>query len=212
MIRSSVRLLAAGVLTFAAAAPVFAGPPLLCHPYDIGSARSLPWNNGASWFDGRRMDYPTANLVVDTETILQGGTPVVVRMETLRRAAVYASQDPKIASALVERLAFRAKGPDPLAALDAAYIIQAVHQLSMLTGNSAFGVHAAALGQIVEGRSVAPYVEAAIQGRPSDPGVAFAAALIAIDTDKLAYGKYAAQARAGAAKDPLVARNLGHLN
>lgn len=212
MSRMFTRLFASGVLTLALAAPALAGPPLLCHPFDIGSAKSLPWTNSSSWFDGRNTDYPTANLVADTEAILQPATPVVVRMETLRRAAIYASRDDKAAAALVDRLAWRAKGPDPLAALDAAYIIQALRQMSAVGDNGKMGVSGSALRQIVEGRNVPAYVAAAVQGRPSDPGVAFAAALISIDTDKQAYGKYAAQARAGAAKDALVARNLDHLN
>ena len=42
--------LIAGLLCAAliAARPALAGPPLLCHPYDIGSAVSLPWN-GPAW-------------------------------------------------------------------------------------------------------------------------------------------------------------------
>ena len=28
--------------------PALAGPPLLCHPYDIAGAASLPWNGGTS--------------------------------------------------------------------------------------------------------------------------------------------------------------------
>ena len=27
------------------ATPAFAGPPLLCHPFEIGTARSLPWGS-----------------------------------------------------------------------------------------------------------------------------------------------------------------------
>ena len=36
-------LLAFALVTLAAA-PAIAGPPLVCHPYDIGNAASLPWD------------------------------------------------------------------------------------------------------------------------------------------------------------------------
>src|SRR5882724_6347749 len=64
-----------------------AGPPLICHPFDIGSARSLPWT-GPVW---SRIDknYNTDRLVEDTLGLLTPNTPVLVRLETLRRATVY---------------------------------------------------------------------------------------------------------------------------
>ena len=43
--RSSLRgALLAAALLFSPAA--FAGPPLLCHPFDTGGAASLPWGKG----------------------------------------------------------------------------------------------------------------------------------------------------------------------
>ena len=93
------RVLTALALALTVATPALAGPPLLCHPFDIGAAKSLPWDGKAGWSQGRA-DYPLKQLVADTEAILQPGTPVIVRMETLRRAAIYASQDPTVASAL----------------------------------------------------------------------------------------------------------------
>src|SRR4051812_23108515 len=106
------------------ATPAFAGPPLLCHPFDIGSARSLPWTQ--SWSQGQP-DYKVDHLIADTESLLTPSTPVLVRMETLRRAAIYASADPKVATELLNRLTTRANvsessgHPDALAFLDAAY-------------------------------------------------------------------------------------------
>ena len=90
---------------FATVAPVLAGPPLLCHPFDIGDARSLPW--GPDWSQGRS-EYNVANLVADTEAILTPTAPVIVRMETLRRAALYASLDGKVARQLLQSLNARA--------------------------------------------------------------------------------------------------------
>ena len=74
-----------GFTTFA-----FAGPPLICHPIEIGQAKSLPWvdfNHKGS------MDYDLKNLSRDTLAILNSRTPVLVRMETLRRATIYARMD-----------------------------------------------------------------------------------------------------------------------
>lgn len=207
------RVLTAFALALTVASPALAGPPLLCHPFDIGTARSLPWDGQAGWSQGRG-DYPIKQLVVDTEAILQPGTPVVVRMETLRRAAIYASQDPAVASALVNRLETKARGnqPEALAALDAAYLIEALHQVTMLGQSSEFRDRVAGVKRVLADHDPAPFVAQAVQARPSDPAVAFAAALITMGNDRQAYSAHAARARAGASQDALLARNLNHLS
>lgn len=207
------RVLTALALALAVAAPALAGPPLLCHPFDIGTAKSLPWDGTAGWSQGRA-DYPIKHLVADTEAILQPGTPVIVRMETLRRAAIYASQDPAVASALVGTLSAKARGtqPDALAALDAAYLIEALHQVSMLGQSGEFRDRVAGVKRVIAEHEAAPLVAQAIQARPSDPAVAFAAALITMMKDKPAYGAYATRARAGVAQDALLAKNINHLS
>lgn len=204
------RLLIAVALLVAVATPAMAGPPLLCHPFDIGSAKSLPWDGTGGWFQGQA-GYRTEQLIADTEAILQPGTPVLVRMETLRRAAIYASQDAPVASALVERLSAKSKA-DPLAALDAAYLIEALHQITMLDQMTEFRGRIAAVKSVLAGRDALPLLAQAVEARPSDPAVAFAAALIAMDKDKPAYSGYAARARAGATQDALLARNIKHLS
>ena len=81
--RSSLRgALLAAALLFSSAA--FAGPPLLCHPFDIGGAASLPWGKGWNVADRQ---YDTRRLSADTLGLLGAQTPVIARMETLRRAA-----------------------------------------------------------------------------------------------------------------------------
>ena len=75
-----------GFTTFAQA-----GPPLICHPMEIGQAKSLPCVE----FNHRGCtDYDLKNLSRDTLAILDSHTPVLVRMETLRRATIYARHDP----------------------------------------------------------------------------------------------------------------------
>ena len=69
-----------------------AGPPLICHPNEIGQAKSLPW---VDWTHSGSTDYDLKNLTRDTLAILDSNTPVLVRMETLRRATIYARQDPQ---------------------------------------------------------------------------------------------------------------------
>lgn len=66
-----------------------AGTPLICHPYNIGAAKSLPGSAG-DW-KGVNPSYDRKNLVGDTLALLTPETPVIVRMETLRRAAIYAT-------------------------------------------------------------------------------------------------------------------------
>jgi hypothetical protein len=207
------RVLTIVALALSVAAPALAGPPLLCHPFDIGTAKSLPWDGKAGWSQGAR-DYPIAQLVGDTEAILQPGTPV--RMETLRRAAIYASQDPAVASALVAKLSAKAgsqsTAAEGLAALDAAYLIEALHQVTMLEQSSEFRARVAGVRTVLADRDAAPFLAQAVAARPSDPAVAFAAALITSGTDRQASGSHAARARAGASQDKLLARNLGHLS
>ena len=208
------RVLTALALALAVATPALAGPPLLCHPFDIGTAKSLPWDGRAGWSQGRA-DYPIKQLVADTEAILQPETPVIVRMETLRRAAIYASQDPAVASALLQTLSAKARGtrPEAFAALDAAYLVEALHQVSMLEQSSEFKDRVPGVKRVIAEHEAAPFVAQAIQARPSDPAVAFAAAMITMmGKDKQAYGAFATRARAGAAQDALLARNLNHLS
>jgi hypothetical protein len=112
-----------------AARPALAGPPLVCFPFDIGAARSLPMGTGG-W---RAIDpnYNVANLVDDTVALLTPETPVIVRMETLRRATIYASANTALAEALLHTLQARAAVPTanaPLAVFDFGYLVETYKQ------------------------------------------------------------------------------------
>lgn len=204
------------VAALVTARPALAGPPLLCHPFDIGSAASLPWNGTSSWFDGKP-DYRLSGLVSDTEALLVPSTPVVVRMETLRRAAIYASRDPQVASALLDRLAAKAQHaktsarPDALALLDAAYVTEALRQIAQIGGVTGYHGRVAAIAELVRDRDGWQQMKASLAASPDDPALQFAAALIAAGKDRGAYVEHARRARAGAGKDALVARNLKHI-
>src|SRR3954470_23579796 len=93
-----------------AARPAMAGPPFLCHPFDIDSAASLPWGDSSthgSWLNARP-DYDVHRLVDDTMTLLTPTAPVMVRMETLRRATIYATRDRQAAIDLMKAFGARA--------------------------------------------------------------------------------------------------------
>jgi hypothetical protein len=170
-------------LVVALATPALAGPPLLCHPYETANARSLPWDGSRGW-SGDLPGYKLEKLIADTEALLTPSTPVIVRMETLRRASLYASRDRAIALQLLTRLVSRAnaadaKGtPDALALLDAAYVARAFHQISMLGKDAGFRTVRLPHGGARQHRRVRAH-SASIAARPDDASIQFAAALIA---------------------------------
>src|SRR5207302_10108101 len=84
-----------------------AGPPLICHAFEIGQAKSLPLAS-RSWNLSGSENYDTRNLAKDTLEILVPDTPVLVRMETLRRATLYARKDTVAAKELLALLYARA--------------------------------------------------------------------------------------------------------
>src|SRR5260370_4524213 len=65
------------------AAPALAGPPLICHSIDIGTAPSLPWTS-SGWNLTGQETYDVNHLVTDTLSLLTANTPVLMRMETLQ--------------------------------------------------------------------------------------------------------------------------------
>jgi hypothetical protein len=205
------------VASLAAASPAQAGPPLLCHPFDIGSARSLPWDTATGLSTGRA-DYPIDRLVSETEALLGPSTPVIVRMETLRRAAIYASRDRAVATQLLERVTSRARAselsgtPDPLLLLDAAYVTEAYRQIAMLGRASGFGERAPVAKAVVGSSVGTPLMAKSLAARPGDAALEFAAALMAADKDRTAYEAHAKKARTLTSSDPLLARNLDHVS
>ena len=203
---------------FATVAPVLAGPPLLCHPFDIGDARSLPW--GPDWSQGRS-DYTVANLVADTEAILTPTAPVIVRMETLRRAALYASLDGKVARQLLQSLNARATAAEragnsspatAMALFDAGYLTETYRQISDLGRSSGWGTRSATIAGVIGKANGRSFMDRTIALRPDDGAIQFAAALVAASTDRSAYQEHAARAREGVSKDPLLARNIKQLS
>src|ERR1700730_7046293 len=184
-----------GFTTFAQA-----GPPLICHPIEIGQAKSLPWVE----FNHRgSTDFDLKNLSRDTLAILDSRTPVLVRMETLRRATIYARQDPQVAKELITRLQARAANsdaagrPDALAWFDVGYLAEAYKQwMGKGEANPAAGL---------DGYS---WVRKAISLRASDTKMEFADAMVTLRELDGAHRDQVKKAMAGAKHDPLLAQNL----
>jgi hypothetical protein len=167
----SASLAAAVFAVFVPAAE--AGPPLICHPVDIGGAASLPWGSGPGW-NTPLSSYDRGRLVADTLALLSPATPIRVRMETLRRATVYAMDDPERGRELLARLEARVRdggsGSDhDLALFDAGYLIEAFKQARMITNRD----------MVDPARDGEAMVSQARQGREKDPDMAHAAELIA---------------------------------
>jgi hypothetical protein len=89
--------------------------------------------------------------------LLTPTTPVIVRMETLRRAAIYASDDALVAKRLFlvvsdrANTAERAGKPDALATFDAGYLAATLQELARLGGATRLRVEAQALTSLVSG-------------------------------------------------------------
>ncbi len=181
-----------------------AGPALLCWPFDIGGARSLPWGGGG-WHDARS-DYDLNRLAADTLALLAPNAPVLVHMETLRRAAIYAQKDPQAAKELFSQLEARAEGTtsasetDALRLFDLGYFTEAYRQASLVARSS---------GGLEGKRNGNELVQRALELRGPDPQMEFAAALVAsITGSRNAALQHLAKASAGAADGSLLEKNL----
>ena len=206
--RCSMHVLLA-ILVVAVARPALAGPPLLCFPFDIGTATSLPWDGSHGW-KGMRADYDLSHLATDAVTLLAPSTPVVVRMETLRRAALYATLDETAARTLAAALMARARAagdgakPNALALFDAGYLVETLKQTAPI---------AAGTSAVVAGVDGYAMVRASLSASGNDPAIEFAAALMTSDPARRAsHDDHVRRARAGVPADSLLARNVGHLS
>jgi hypothetical protein len=190
--------------TFLFVSSALAGPPLVCHAFDIGNAKSLPWISDGWNLTGKE-SYDTRNLAADTIAILDADSTVLVHMETLRRATLYANKDSVLAKQLLLKLIARVdtapsnSSAATLAYFDAGYLAETYKQyqwISKSESNPAKGFDGYAL------------IKKAIELRGSDPQMDFAAALITLNGPPSEHQSYAAKAIAGSKNDPLLARNL----
>jgi hypothetical protein len=210
--RISLKYLApiAGALLMIAA-PAFAGPPLICHSIDIGAAQSLPWSS-SGWNLNGQESYNVGHLVLDTLALLEPSTPVLVRMETLRRATLYAQQRTPVAKELLLRLEARTQEnpKDALAAFDFGYLVECYKQAGWLRQHTdwlkaAGDTSSANLATRIDGYE---WVRKAIALRGSDPEMEFAAALMTTEGARQEHDRHVQNAMAGAKTDAMLARNL----
>lgn len=197
-------LLTPAIVLAASVTAALAGPPLLCHPLEIGDAESLP-GNGSDW-RVYKTEYDVENLVEDTLSLLTPGTPVIVRMETLRRATLHGKKDPQVLGQLLEGLNARVAGaeeagrPDELAVFDAGYLTATINQFS-----KGFRTHVRGMGR--DGYAL---VELAIELAGYDPEMEFAAALISVYPRRAGHEQHLQTAVAGGRDGSLLARNLAN--
>jgi len=211
--------LAFAVLALLCASPqlALAGPPLICHAIDIGQAKTLPWTSD-TWNLSGKETYDISRLVDDTMALLTPGTPALVRMETLRRATLYAQKDPLVAQQLLFKLRSRAlesdaKGrPDALAWFDMGYLVESYHQANWLFKKAQEGKTGWTRGEksnpatAIDGYAL---IEKAIKLRGEDPEMEFAAALITLGGSNYpGHQAHPQKALDGAKANPLLARNL----
>lgn len=129
IIASALGLGIAGVEVASLPIASWMGPPLICRGLEIDGAPTLPLPDGSEAPSVRR------TLVHDTLALLDARTPVVVRMETVRRALLLGQRDRETLGALFIALqtraldsAARGKG-DALAWFDAGYMAAAWREL-----------------------------------------------------------------------------------
>jgi hypothetical protein len=156
------------------------GPPLICFPYVIGDARSLPWGNdpftGASGYERKR-------VVPDTLDILKTEPSVLVRMETMRRAAVYLDDDKAGAQELLSKISWKAmdevanaeqsgKSANNLSWFDAGYLVATYRQLGIDIGWRC---------GVADGVDGWAWVRKAMATAGENPEMEFAAALMLVE-------------------------------
>lgn len=206
------RLALTALLVLALAVPALAGPPFICHPFDIGAAKSLPWGAGNNYL-AMRDDYDFHNVVADTERLLWGmpvATPTLVRMETLRRAAIYASRDRAIAEQLLNSVTMRVHAADPgtqaSALFDAGYVIEAFNELreAAVYWKQLAGLELTLAG-LTNPNEARPMIEKAASLRPGDASIEFALGLLSRAPES---EKHFDKARAGSRQDTMLANNL----
>jgi hypothetical protein len=190
----------------------YAGPPLICHAFDIGGAKSLPFQ-GPGW-SAVDPSYDMNRLLDDTAALLTPDAPVIVHMETLRRATIYARNRSDIGAALLQKLESRARAFDDtrndrealMAWFDLGYLASTYREAAMINRNAheAFWRFDQSDPKDIDGYAL---VTKAIS-HGGGPEMEFAAALITAQRGGQGHDQHLQKAVAGASQDALLARNL----
>jgi hypothetical protein len=202
LIRSLVAI--AALVMFAT--PALAGPPLICHPFQTDGAKLIAWGTGQGWNTPDRK-YDVQRLVADTTSVLTADAPILSRMENMRRATIYAMQDPQVANALLKVMIDRALATSTNSAawFDAGYLIESYKQAVHIRDNRKPELRAwAAVDETikVDGYN---WVKKAMAMTSASAEMEFAASLM---TQGSIASAHRAKALAAAGKGSLLAKNL----
>ncbi|MGH9372014.1 MAG: hypothetical protein ACRD15_10840 [Vicinamibacterales bacterium] len=175
-----------------------AGPPLLCHPFQTANSPLLPWGSGPGW-NTPSDSYDVRRLPDDVLRLLSTDAPVLARMENMRRAVIYAWENPRLADQLIAALAARTTSTtgreQALALFDAGYILETYQQ----------GAHRHHRTDIQDGYSM---VLRAITMTGGNSEMEFAASLM---TEGERAQSHVRRARAAASAGSLLAKNIDTL-
>jgi hypothetical protein len=202
LIRSLVTI--AAVVLFAT--PALAGPPLICHPFQVESGKLIAWGTGSGWNTPDR-SYDITRLVADTTAVLTPDAPIITRMENMRRATIYAMRDPVIANELLKAVTARALATtrDGSAWFDAGYLIESYKQAAYLREDRRPELHAwAAVEETIKVDGYNWVKKAMAMSAPSAE-MEFAASLM---TQGSLASAHRAKAIAAAPKGSTLAKNL----
>ena len=205
MIKLTRPLIALAAVVFLAT-PALAGPPLICHPFEVERGKLIAWGTGSGWNTPDR-SYDIKRLVADTTAILTPDAPILTRMENMRRATIYAMRDPVIAHELLKAVTARALGTttDGSAWFDAGYLIESYKQARTLRekDNPLMRSWAAVDETIkVDGYN---WVKKAMAMSAPSAEMEFAASLM---TERSIASAHRAKALSAAPKGSVLARNL----
>jgi len=188
---------------FLFASVALAGPPQVCHVFDIGTAQSLAWSSH-DWNLTGSESYDTKNLAADTVAILDNTPAVLVHMETLRRATLYAQKDAVAANQLLLKLLARSNSAvntssSAFNSFDLGYLVETMKQYAWIKKEAR---------DPAQGFDGYALIQKALLLGGNDPEMEFAAALITLNAPGSEHQEYAQRALAGAKNDALLARNL----
>jgi hypothetical protein len=206
------RRVVGAVAILGVAAIAEAGPPLICHQFDAGNARLLPWSSTGGGWNSPDPRYDIKALTTDTLSLLTADAPILARMEILRRATIYAGKDERVAAELLTAIMSRAqkdtaKGRDALAWFDAGYLVESYRQASHIYKWDMLSGRAKDDWKMRSEPSVDGYamVRKALQVGGPNAEIEFAASLM---KSGAASEEHRRRAAAGAQPGSLLARNL----
>lgn len=177
------------------AASAHAGPPAVCWPVEIGDAACIEWNDWGNKAEVDRSDVLRAAL-----RRLDAKTPVIVRMETIRRVTITVHDDRALRSRLLLALQSRVLDAEaegraaPLAWFDAGYAVGCLRQLGSSNRRSGYA-----------------WVRKAIRLSGGNPDMEYACAVLTLMGSSEGHENFEShldRAKDGAKKGTLLARNL----